>query len=317
MLDRRLGSVSSPPSDGESWLERVRENLAQLLAPVRFTHSSANGAPIHLLATKRTARAGQAQSFSLLVHIAVIGSLLYFAARPRVITSDHPAVTLCPGCTLTLPPGFLRPVTGNNPSPGKNGGSGNKEPYPTTRGVLAPLSSISLVHPHKPLNQDPKLTVNASILDPESPALLNPPYVKLGLPWMKNDTSAAGPGCCDGFGSADGHRGMGDGKGDDGAGFGKKGIYTPGMKMPSCSYCPDPPYTEEARKAKIQGNVMLEVLIGANGQALKLRISSGIGFGLDERAMQTVQTWRFIPARDASGRTVPMWVPVEVTFRLF
>ena len=214
-----------------------------------------------------------------------------------------------------MPIGSFMPLIGKDSSLGKKGGGGDRDPRPTTRGALAPFSSLSLVHPHIALNQDPKLAINASILDPEAPALANPPFVKLGLPWMKDDTGSAGPGCCKGIGGGkDGYMGDEDGPG---AGLGTKGIYAPGMKMPSCSYCPDPPYTEEARKAKIQGNVLLEVFIGANGQALKLRISSGIGFGLDERAMQTVQGWRFLPGRDASGRAVPMWVPVEVTFRLF
>jgi protein TonB len=214
-----------------------------------------------------------------------------------------------------MPIGSFMPLIGKDPSLGKKGGSGDRDPRPTTRGEFAPFSSLSLVRPHLPLNQDPKLAINASIPDPDAPALANPPYVKLGLPWMKDDNGSPGPGCCKGIGSGkDGY--MGDEEGPD-AGFGHTRGYPAGMKPPSCSYCPDPPYTEEARKSKVQGNVMLEVLVGANGQALKLRILGGIGFGLDERAMQTVQTWRFLPARDASGRAVPLWVPVEVTFRLF
>jgi hypothetical protein len=38
--------------------------------------------------------------------------------------------------------------------------------------------------------------------------------------------------------------------------------------------------------------------------------------GLDEKAVEAVRVWRFKPARDPSGRFVPMWVAVEVTFRL-
>jgi len=54
----------------------------------------------------------------------------------------------------------------------------------------------------------------------------------------------------------------------------------------------DPEYSEEARRAKISGSVLLKMTIGADGFA---RISSAarIGYGLDEKAIEAVQKWRF------------------------
>ncbi|HYA98543.1 MAG TPA: energy transducer TonB [Methylomirabilota bacterium] len=314
MFDRRLGSSFSLSSNRETWLERVRENLAQLLQPMRLTGSSANGAPLHLLAVKRTARESRAQSLSLVIHALVIGALLALAARPPGPARPSPQDGTPVKGILFGPPADVLEMLRKTGSPGK-GGSGDRDPRPATRGNFAPLSSIVFLRPQIPRNQVPRLPMNPAILDAEAPPLVNPPYVQLGLPWMKEYNDSAGPGCCKGIGS--GHDGyMGD---EDGpaAGFGGPRGYQPGMKMPSCAYCPDPPYTEEARKAKVQGIVTLEVLVGANGQALKTRIARGIGFGLDETAVQTVQHWRFMPARDAAGRPVAAWVPVEVAFRLF
>jgi TonB family protein len=84
-----------------------------------------------------------------------------------------------------------------------------------------------------------------------------------------------------------------------------------------CVTCPYPIYTDEARHAKMQGTVMLRVLVGADGKASDIRVVRGVGFGLDERAVLTVRGWKLCPARDANQRSLPAWVTIEVVFRLF
>jgi protein TonB len=134
---------------------------------------------------------------------------------------------------------------------------------------------------------------------------------------MKNDSDRAGSGKNHGFGS-----GQKDGMGDDegpGAGQGNAdhGPYANVVSLPRCAHCPDPQYTDEAREAKLQGKVTLQVLVGADGRASQIRILQGIGLGLDERAEQAIRGWKFVPAHDAAHRTVPAWVTVEAVFRLF
>jgi TonB family protein len=75
--------------------------------------------------------------------------------------------------------------------------------------------------------------------------------------------------------------------------------------------------TPTKREAKLQGKVTLEVLVGSDGRAAKIRVVQGIGLGLDERAEQAIRGWKFVPARDAARRAVPAWVTVEAFFRLF
>ena len=76
-------------------------------------------------------------------------------------------------------------------------------------------------------------------------------------------------------------------------------------------------YTEEARQVKMQGTVTMRVLVGADGRASDIGIVRGVGFGLDERAMQTVRTWKFSAARDPSHRLIAAWITIEAVFRLF
>jgi TonB family protein len=90
-----------------------------------------------------------------------------------------------------------------------------------------------------------------------------------------------------------------------------------GIGEPVCIYCPNPAYTEEARKARYQGIVVLEITILPDGRTTDVRVIRGLGMGLDESALQTVRTWRFKPLIGPGGRPVPVQTPVEVAFHLY
>src|SRR5260370_33417048 len=76
---------------------------------------------------------------------------------------------------------------------------------------------------------------------------------------------------------------------------GPPGAYRPGVTSPTGAHCPDPQYTDEAREAKLQGKVTLQVLVGADGRALQVRVVQGIGLGLDERASQASRDCELVP----------------------
>jgi TonB family protein len=89
-----------------------------------------------------------------------------------------------------------------------------------------------------------------------------------------------------------------------------------GVGYPSCLYCPAPSYTADARKAKLEGVVVLLVMIEPDGRAGDIQIQKKLGLGLDEKAIDAVRSWRFKPATGPDGNPVPTLTPVEVTFRL-
>jgi TonB family protein len=74
-------------------------------------------------------------------------------------------------------------------------------------------------------------------------------------------------------------------------------------------------YSEEARKAKYQGTVLLEAEVDASGKVVDIGVVRGLGLGLDERAIEAVQEWRFKPA-EKDGKPVSVKTEVEVNFRL-
>ncbi len=77
----------------------------------------------------------------------------------------------------------------------------------------------------------------------------------------------------------------------------------------------EPDYTDRARKAKLQGRILLEVVVDREGNVAKTKIVQGLGMGLDENSVKTVRKWKFKPGT-YDGKPVPVTLPVEVTFRL-
>jgi TonB family protein len=83
-----------------------------------------------------------------------------------------------------------------------------------------------------------------------------------------------------------------------------------------CLECPPPTYPKEARKKKKEGTVVLQVTITAEGRATNITVVKGLGSGLDEKALEAVRNWKFKPAYGPGGRPIPVYVTIEVNFRL-
>jgi general secretion pathway protein G len=97
------------------------------------------------------------------------------------------------------------------------------------------------------------------------------------------------------------------------------GLYVPGngVSTPTLLNNPLPPYTEEARKARIEGIVLLQAIIRKDGTVDSFKIVKGLGYGLDDSAINTIATkWRFKPAT-LKGTPVDTIANIEVRFRLF
>jgi TonB family protein len=88
-----------------------------------------------------------------------------------------------------------------------------------------------------------------------------------------------------------------------------------GVAAPVLLHKIEPSYSFEARAAKAQGTVVLFVVIGTDGTASDVQLRKGVGYGLDEQALDAVTQWTFKPGmRD--GMAVPVQASIEVNFRL-
>jgi TonB family protein len=86
--------------------------------------------------------------------------------------------------------------------------------------------------------------------------------------------------------------------------------------FPRALRAPNPQYTNAARIAKFNGNLLLQITISADGHPLDVRVVRGLPFGLNQISLETVRTWTFQPAT-SGGVPAQVQTPVEVTFRLY
>ena len=87
------------------------------------------------------------------------------------------------------------------------------------------------------------------------------------------------------------------------------------VSAPALTFRSDPSYSEEARAAKLEGSVRVSAIIGTDGLAHDINVVSGVGSGLDEKAVEAIQKWRFRPGTK-NGEAVKVRVTIEVNFKL-
>ena len=88
-----------------------------------------------------------------------------------------------------------------------------------------------------------------------------------------------------------------------------------GVSAPAVLYKIDPEYSEEARKAKWQGTVVLQIVVDEHGLPKDMKVMRQLGLGLDAKAMEAVGKWRFKPGMK-DGKPVPVLATIEVSFHL-
>lgn len=308
MREPALGLKTS--QSDESFLHRIIENLRSWwlpCAPLPAAHL-----PLHLLDERRARTSPAAQMGSTFLHGLLFATMLWFAAQTAKAPANPPPLQPSPGPLSLSIPAWLRDT--DSGSLGKHGSSGGHDTLPPTAGELAPAARVSLLSLHLSDSRPHPLAVPVTVADPQAPQFVRP-VNELGLPWMTDRNHSEGVGK-NGIGNGIDH-GMGDGPGD-GSGVGNDlGPYTRLATQVSCRVCPDPLYSDEARKQKLQGSVMLSVLVGPDGRAKDIRVIHGLGLGLDESALQAVRAWQFFPGRDAAQRPVAAWIKVETLFRLY
>ena len=90
---------------------------------------------------------------------------------------------------------------------------------------------------------------------------------------------------------------------------------TGNIAPPTKIYSPQPLYTEDARRAGIQGVVILEAVVDADGTVRNVKILKGLPMGLDQSAVDAVMTWRYEPAT-LNGQPVPVYFTFTISFSL-
>jgi TonB family protein len=88
------------------------------------------------------------------------------------------------------------------------------------------------------------------------------------------------------------------------------------VSVPQVVSSPQPTYSEEARKAKIEGTVVLVLIVDEKGSPTNVSVINGLGMGLNQKAIEAVKGWKFTPAFSKDGKPVAAKIAVEVDFHL-
>lgn len=88
------------------------------------------------------------------------------------------------------------------------------------------------------------------------------------------------------------------------------------VRPPLLLFAQDPHFSEEARTAKISGNIEVYLWVGVDGKPSHVRVVKGLGYGLDEKAVEAVKSYRFRPATQ-NGVPVLTDLYVEINFTRF
>jgi periplasmic protein TonB len=314
----RIGAVNSkmlleqPPEYLLFW-----RNLRDLVAPPKLPPLKLTSKPVPVRPLwARNKQYSRVQLITVAVHAVI----LFLIAAPFARKAIEP--TLAAFNVTDISP-YLPKLPAGKEIAGGGGGGGEHQEAPPTQGRIPKWSMTRITPPLlAPKNIAPKLSADPTLLGPPELKISSPDLVNFGDPLSGLLSASAGPGAGGGIGTGSGGgigSGSGGGLGPGSGGGTGGGVFRPGtggVGYPDCLYCPTPEYSDDARKAKYQGTVVLQAVITIDGRATNIEIVKGPGLGLEEKAIEAVRTWRLKPAVGPNGRPVATLTTLEITFRL-
>jgi TonB family protein len=164
------------------------------------------------------------------------------------------------------------------------------------------------------------LAVETTVLVPQLANLVPLPNVPFGDPTGVVGPLSAGPGRGGGIGTGEG-TGIGPGRGGgvgpgEGGGIGG-GVFNVGggVTEPRLVSQVQPEYSDDGRKARIQGTVEVLIIVNADGTVRFDSVRKSLGYGLDQKAIDAVKKWKF-RAGMKDGKPVATYVSVLINFSL-
>ena len=303
--------------DWEPWHREFLRSLKEFLRPPKLPPLQLTSKPVPVKDMWGDYKRNRlATPTSVLVHVVVI-ALIIIPFGTKAVEVVKKTVIYMPDLSpyqLSLPPAATKADGG--------GGGGDRSPDPATKGKLPKLAMEQKAPPTVIIrNPQPKLPVEPTVIVPPNIQLPTTfDIAKLGDPMGLVTFPSNGPGSGSGIGEGSGG-GVGSGRGGgvgpgEGGGIGG-GVFRVGggVSAPELVFKVDPEYSEQARKSKYQGTVVLNLIVQKDGSVRDIRVMTPLGMGLDEKAIEAVRQWRFRPGQKG-GAPVDVSAVIEVTFRL-
>jgi protein TonB len=316
--DVHLQRLMAPELE-KPWLRGFIDSIKELIHPKKLPPLEITSKPVPVKELwgfyadhHKTAGLG-----SILIHAGVVAILFLIGTNQTVQNAVKEHITLiAPDIAPYMPQQEPKKV-----AMGGGGGGGDRSPTPPSKGRLPRVAPKQFTPPAAVVqNENPKLPMEPTIVVQPDAKLPQVNMAQYGDPLAKLGILSNGPGSGGGIGYGKGG-GVGPGSGvgygpGSGAGVGG-GVYRigGGVSAPQLLFKVEPEYSEEARKAKFQGTVVLYVVVDEKGYPRDLRVVRPLGLGLDQKAIEAVQKWRFKPGLK-DGHPVPVAAQIEVNFRL-
>lgn len=298
--------------DAPRWTETKEEGVFSSLMssvrdvffPVKLPPLKLESKPIAVVDRMAVKRDPTSTAIAVVLHGLVILLIAWLLAK-HISMGTKSVTTLVP-VELTVPP--MAPAKAQS----MGGGGGQRGPTPVTKGTPPKFADTQIVPPKAPPMQDPKIKIQPTI-EVQKDVKMASSIPQIGVANSPLVGMSMGNGSGTGLGSGNGS-GLGPGSGGN-TGGGPRRIGG-GVSAPILIYSVEPEFSEEARKAKVAGNVLVNLYVDQNGNPSHVHVIRGVGMGLDEKAVEAVKQYKFKPAME-NGKPVLVELNVEVNFQIF
>ena len=283
----------------------------------RFSHRKIEmtATPVEVEEIWSKDNSGYSGLVSVGLHLVLIAGLII----PTLFVLSTPAIN--PTSVVMLHEPLILNLPKTDGKSGGGGGGGLKTPRPPSRGQIPRASDKQFVPPAVEIkNLIPDLVMEPTVVAPQLANNIPLPFQPIGDPNGVVGPPSAGPGTGGGIGTGTG-TGVGAGKGagvgpGEGGGFGG-GVFNVGggVSEPIVLSQTQPEYSDDGRKARIQGTVELLIIVNTDGTVKFESVRKSLGYGLDQKAIEAVKKWKFIAGKK-DGKAVPTYVSVLVNFSL-
>jgi protein TonB len=250
----------------------------------------------------RGGRSLRSTGFAMLAHVAALLLLAVLVRSGVRLSAPVKTVALTDLSVPVAPP----------KAHAMGGGGGQRGPTPVTKGTPPKFADEQIVPPKAPPMVAPKIAMEPTI-EVQKDVKMMSSLPQIGVANSPIVGMSMGNGRGSGLGSGSGS-GLGPGSGGN-TGGGPRRIGG-GVSAPQVIFQVEPEFSEEARKAKVAGNVLVNLWVDTNGNPSHVHVIRGVGMGLDDKAVEAVRQYKFKPAME-NGKPVLVELNIEVNFQIF
>jgi TonB family protein len=294
------------------------ESIRDIFFPPKLPPLELTSTPIPVPDRMAVKRNPWAFGLATALNVSFLLLMLFFVGKKIINTVSKPTLT----ATDIDVGAFKAPK--KDKLAGGGGGGGDHSVVDASKGKLPERMKNPITPPQVQTVDHPKLAMEAAInvqnniVLPDNPMLTNLGVKNSVNVKLASNGQGGGSGIGTGYGGGIGS-GKGNGYGPGSGGNAGGGLYRigGGVSEPVVIFEPEAEFSDEARRAKYQGIVLVSIIVDAQGHVQNPRVVRALGMGLDEKAIEAVLKYKFKPAMKDGKTPVPVAMNIEINFRLY